>query len=410
MIMSFRLMPVVAGLVVLACGSAAAQSQPPDPRTTARMHAGPLFLTPSVTLKELGVDTNVFNQVDNPKSDFTFTLAPHLDVWVPFASRARVRVSAGADFVYYHTYETERSINPLLGVRGELLFNRVTLFAEPTYLQTRVRPSFEIDARSEREERGVAFGAEIVGNRRLSLALTASRLDTDFADEMFLGTSLRDALNRESRSVGAVTRWALSPLTTLALRTELIEDRFQYSPVRDNNSYRVMPGVELKPRALISGSAYVGVRESRTFDPAMPEFHGVVATALLRYVLRGSTRIEFQTNRDINYSIELLQPYYISTGYGVVVERHLGGRFDVTAGTDRYRNDYQQLAPPLPDAPDAALERSDLIRSYSASIGYRLGKSGRIGFGGTYWSRHSNALQLHNYDALKLGTSITYGF
>jgi hypothetical protein len=408
--MSSRLIPALAAVFLLACGPAAAQSRPPDPRSTARIHAGPLFLTPSVTVKELGVDTNVFNQVDNPKSDFTFTVAPHLDIWVPFASRARVRVSSGADFVYYHTYETERSINPLLGIRGEVLFNHVTLFAEPTYLRTRVRPSYEIDTRSEREERGVAFGADIIGNGRLSIALTAARLETDFADEIFLGNSLRDALNRESRSVGAVTRWALTPLTTLALRTEFIEDRFEYSPVRNNNSLRVMPGVEFKPRALISGSAYVGVRQSRTFDAAMPEFHGVVASARLRYTLMGSTRIEFQTNRDINYSIELLQPYYVSTGYGVVVERHLGGRFDVTAGTDRYRNDYRQLAPASPDVPALGLDRSDLIRSYSASLGYRLGKSGRIGFGGTYWSRDSNAPQLRNYDALKLGTSITYGF
>lgn len=412
--MSSRSIAVLLGLIVLGAAPARAQSQRPDPRTTARVHVGPFYLTPSVALKEFGVDTNVFNEVHEPKKDFTFTVAPHLEVWVPFAQRARVRVTTGADLVYYQTYDTERSVNPLIGVRGEALFHRVTVFAEPTYLRTRVRPSFEIDARSQREERGVAVGMEASPLPRLSVALTAATLRTDFADEMFLGTSLREALNRRSRSVGTVARWRATPLTTFALRADLLEDRFPFSPVRDNDSIRIMPGVEFEPRALVSGSAYVGIRTSQTMNSAMPEFHGVVASARLRYTLAGSTRLEFQANRDINYSIDLLQPYYVATGYGISVGRHLGGRFDVTVGTEQYRHRYRKLAAAggpgfdLPVARDA--ERSDSIRSYSASIGYRLGKVGRLGFGGTYWARSSNAPDLHDYDSLRLGTSFTYGF
>ncbi len=368
------------------------------------MHVGPFYLTPSVTLKEFGVDTNVFNEVDEPKKDFTFTVAPHLELWVPFTRRARVRVTTGADLVYYQTYETERSVNPQVAVRGEALFNRISVFAEPTYLQTRVRPSFEIDARSERAERGVSFGMEATPLPRLAVTVTAATLDTDFADETFLGTSLREALNRRSRSLGTVARWEASPLTTLAVRADVLEDRFPFSPVRDNDSVRIMPGVEFEPRALISGSAYVGIRKSRTLNNAMPEFNGVVASARLRYTVAGSTRLEFQANRDINYSIDLLQPYYVATGYGVSVSRHLGGRFDATVGTEQYRHRYRQLAAAT------APERSDAIHNYSGSIGYRLGKVGRIGFGGAYWARDSNARDLYGYNGLRLGTSITYGF
>lgn len=412
--MSSLLIAGLLGLGILSAAPAAAQSRRPDPRSTAPVHVGPFYLTPSVTLKEFGVDSNVFNEVRDPKKDLTFTVAPHLELWVPFARRARVRVTTGADLVYYHTYETERSVNPVLAVRGEALFNRISVFAEPTYLRTRVRPSFEIDARSERSERGVSFGLDATPLPRLSVAVTGATLDTDFADEMFLGTSLREALNRRSRSLGTVARWETSPLTTLAVRADVLEDRFPYSPVRDNNSVRIMPGVEFEPRALISGSAYVGIRKSRTLNNAMPEFNGVVASARLRYTLAGSTRLEFQANRDINYSIDLFQPYYVATGYGVSVTRHLGGRFDVTVGTEQYRHRYRQLAVagapgvdvPAPQGP----ERADAIHNYSGSIGYRLGRAGRVGFGGTYWARDSNARDLHSYNGLRLGTSITYGF
>jgi hypothetical protein len=276
-----------------------------------------------------------------------------------------------------------------------------------------VRPSLEIDARSQREETGVVVGLEVIPRPRLSFALTGATLDTNFADEVFLGTSLREALNRNSRSLGAVARWETTPLTTVALRADVLEDRFPYSPVRDNDSIRIMPGIELEPRALISGSAYVGVRKSRTSSRAMPEFQGVVALARLRYTLAGSTRIELRTERDINYSIDLLQPYYVATGYGVSVSRHLGGRFDVTVGTEQYWHRYRQLAAmvaPVPDSAPRDPQRADAIHSYSGSIGFRLGKDGRFGFGGTYWSRDSNARDIYTYNGLRLGTSITYGF
>jgi hypothetical protein len=408
-----RLVIALLTAVLAAAIPAAGQSRHPDPRTTARVHVGPFYLNPSVSLKEFGIDTNVFNEVDEPKQDFTLTLAPHLEAWVPFAQRARIRVTTGADLVYYHRYDTERSVNPVAGVRGEVLFKRIVVFAEPTYLRTRVRPSLEIDARSRREEHGVAFGIEANPRPRLSLALTGATLDTNFADDVFLGTSLREALNRNSRSVAAVTRWQATPLTTVALRADILEDRFPYSPVRDNDSVRIMPGIELESRALISGSAYVGIRKSRTLNSAMPEFQGVVASARLRSTLAGSTRIEVRTERDINYSIDLLQPYYVATGYGVSVSRHLGGRFDVTAGTEQYRHRYRQLgavSPPMLEPSPRAPQRADTIHSYSASLGYRLGTAGRIGFGGTYWSRDSNAQDLYTYNGLRLGTTITYGF
>ena len=63
-----------------------------DVRTDYRIHAGPFHVNPALLLKELGVDTNVFNAAGEQKSDFTFTVTPQADIAVAVrAARAAAR-------------------------------------------------------------------------------------------------------------------------------------------------------------------------------------------------------------------------------------------------------------------------------------------------------------------------------
>src|SRR5213595_794479 len=68
-------------------------------RKNYKVHAGPFYLDPAILLKELGVDTNVFNEAQEPRQDFTFTITPQADVAVPIARRGLIRTVFGSDFV-----------------------------------------------------------------------------------------------------------------------------------------------------------------------------------------------------------------------------------------------------------------------------------------------------------------------
>ena len=81
-------------------------------RRDSRIHLGPLYVSPTILLKELGVDSNVFNAAGEQKSDFTFTVAPKVDVWLPVARRALFQGTAATDLVYYAKYDSERSVDP----------------------------------------------------------------------------------------------------------------------------------------------------------------------------------------------------------------------------------------------------------------------------------------------------------
>jgi hypothetical protein len=396
---------LLASALVLFSTPAGAQPSA-DPRTEAKAQLGPIYLTPAFAVKELGIDSNVFNSAD-ARRDFTVTLSPRARVWVPFARRALLTTMVGTDLVYYATYASERSVDPDVRLRGELFLNRVTLFAEPAYRRTRQRLNYELDARAARHEASLSAGGTVQLSRTTSVKLGARRAVIDFdADEIFNGTSLQETLNRESRAAFAIVRTDVTPLTTLLLRAERGVDRFELSPVRDADTVSLVPGVEFKPAALISGSASVGFRSFAPRSPALAPFRGLVTRAALDYILGDSTRFHFSTDRDVNYSFEPAQPYYVVSGYGVQVARRLVGRTDMTVAAQRHRYSYRDLG--RMDAADA--QRVDSFNTWTASLGYRMGRVSRVSFGFSYFTRHSNNLLERDYEGLRLGATAEYGF
>jgi hypothetical protein len=413
------------GLMVAALAlpaAALAQSQGPERidevRREARTHLGPFYATPTIVLKELGVDSNVFNAAGEPESDFTFTAAPAADVWVPVARRALFQLTAGSDLVWYANFNSERSIDPQFAGRAEIYLRRITLFASSNYLNTRQRLNYEVDLRARHIERDSTAGVAVHLTPKFSVEAAGRLDDTRFdADASFDGVNLQRTLNQKTKGVSLATRHQLTPLTTVVVRYEQVEDAFAFSPARDSKSFRVMPGVEFKPRALIKGSAYVGYRQ---FTPkatdTLPKFSGLVAQLGLSYTLLGSTSFGVSYARDLTYSYEELQPFFINNSVGASIRRALGRRFDVLVSADRHEYVYEDLltAPAAGDGITIAAEtpagrRVDTTWNYSGSVGYRIGR-GRVGFGFSYWQRESPSRTFRGYDNLRFGTTVTYGF
>lgn len=379
-------------------------------RRDARSHLGPLYVTPAIGVEELGVDSNVFNAAGEQQSDFTFTLAPRADVWVPVARRVLLEATVAPDLVWYAHYDSERSIDPQISGRAEVFLHRITLFAEQRYLNSRQRLNHEIDLRARHIENTSTAGIGVRLTPKLSVEVAAALDETRFdADAEFDGVSLQRTLNQKTRVVRVTGRHRVTPLSTIGVRFERAEDEFPFLPVRDSRSFRIMPGVELNPRALIKGRAYVGYRKFTPADAAaLPEFRGLVADLGLSYTLLGSTTFGVSYLRDLTYSYEELQPFFINDSVGASIRRALGRRFDAIVSADRHQYEYRNLhlAPALasPTGP-----RQDVTWNYAASIGYLLGQ-GRIGFGVSYWERDSPRDDFRNYDNLRFGTTVSYGF
>jgi putative beta-barrel porin BBP2 len=398
------------GLLVWLCTSPvlAQATAIDDARKNARLRFRGVYLTPTLQLKEFGLDSNVFNIAGEQTPDFTVTLSPGTDVAVPFAHRALVTGHVDADLVYYQQYSDQRSINPDVSLRATLFVRRLSIFTGGNITNTRRRVNQEIDARARRIERGTETGF----NLRLSAKVTAGLSGREDhvvydAGQFFRGVGLRDALSHDSRTLAAHASYKATPKTTFVVRADGGRERLPFSPIKNADTFRITPGVEFQPRALIAGTAYVGIRRFDPLSPVVPQYRGAVASVSLSYSIVSATKFTVLLARDVEYSYQEIEPYYISTSFSLSVRRQLIGPFDTIVGFQRYHNDYQDLvtSPQHTEPP-----RIDETRNYTADVGYRIGRKGRLGVGASYWTRDSNRVQEVAYEGFRFGSTLSYGF
>jgi len=375
----------------------------PDPEQTGRFHVGFLRYTPSLVLSNLGVDTNVFNELEDPKEDFTVAFGPKAEFWSRLGPRARFYGSVGIDYQYFQEYDSQRSFGTSDVARVDVDLGRLMPFAEGMYVNTRVRPGYEIDERARRENLTgrVGVGVRVQSKTRLLAWIREERYRFD-AGEEFLDVELSVALDRDSKYFGGGAQVELTPLTTFILDVESGEDRFVLSPERDADTYKVVGGFKFKPFALIDGNLSLGYRSFTTLDRLVPDYGGFVAAVGLGYILR-STRFNGEFNRDVAYSFETVEPYYLQTDWGLAVTQKITTAWDIVGRVGQYKLDYETIGLP------GGTRRSDSGNRYGGGVGYTLGQYIRLGFDVNYMDRESEADITRNYDGVRAGATVTYG-
>jgi hypothetical protein len=378
----------------------------PDPATMS-VRLGPFLLNPRIELANLGVDSNVFNEADaqNPKKDFTVTITPSTDLWLPMGP-SWLQLTIREDLVWYQRYASERSANTNYAMRWRVPLSRLVIVFSPTYRRTRDRPGFEIDARSLRTEYGGQLSVEVRAFSKTYLGLNGSFTKVDYdKDAVFLGSNLNFELNRTMKSAAVSVRRELTPLTSISLEAGQEQDRFEFSPLRDSNSTAISLRIALDPQALIKGSAMIGYRNFHPLVSGLPDFVGVTASGALSYTLLGMTKFGLQFKRDVSYSYDINEPYYVESGVTGSIAQQVFGPLDVVGRAGASTLAYRDRAGGVV----IVSNRVDHIRSYGVGVGYHMGRDVRIGFNVDQQRRESD-LSDRRYDGLRYGTSVTYGF
>lgn len=397
-----RILSFVAAVCVgvgLACPASAQDVH--EPEDLARFRWGPIRFTPAIALTNIGVDTNVFNEFDDPKQDFTIAFGPKVDYWVRLG-RARLAGRSSVDYNFFQEYDSQRFWDTGNELKLSVPLNRLVPFVSGAYSSTRQRPGYEIDARAKRTQGTARAGVDLRLGARTTVTLAALMQQQDYeADEVFLGADLRRALNNDSDGLELTVARQLTPLTTFVVAAEQRRDRFEYSHERDADALRVVTGFDFKPFALISGSIRVGWRDFRTIDAIVPDYAGLVASGELAYALR-ATKFGVRLRRDIEYSYQQFQPYYLLTDLNLEVTQRITTTWDVVGRIGRQMLDYRAVAL------DAGVARTDRAWRQGGGVGYRLGEVVRLGFDVDRYERASDIVQ-RTYDAWRIGGSVTYG-
>jgi len=402
--------PVAALALLIVTTPVSAQQQllPPPPGSEtgiSRLHLGPFWLNPSIALTNAGIDTNVFNEPEsqNPKRDFTFAVTPQTDIWLPMG-RTWLGGVVKEDLLWYDKYESERAANESYTVGWLAPLTRMSFAAEGNLLDTRDRAGYEIDARLQHTDSIYDGTAEVRAFSKSYVGVKGGRRHVDYAsDATYGGESVREQLNRSETAVDLTLRYQVTPLTNLLVQAGRQEDRFELDPLRDANSSRFSIGVNFDPFALIRGSARIGYRRFEPLNATIPGYDGPTAQVDLSYVALGSTKVGVQFLRDIQYSYQATQPYYVQTGGTFSITQRIAGPVDAAG-----RLTLQQLAYRNREGFDQMFsDRIDHVRMYGGSIGYHVGADLRIAFNVDHQTRDSE-VDLQRYEGLRMGVSVTY--
>jgi hypothetical protein len=224
---------------------------------------------------------------------------------------------------------------------------------------------------------------------------------------VFEGVPLSRTLNADTFSIEGGMEVYVTPLTTFSVTASRQLDRFELTPERDSNTFRIMPTIRMEAPAIISGSLAVGYRRFSPLSQELPAYSGLVAIGSLSHTFAERTKVDLVLSRDVQYSFELNQPYYLTTGFRVTTTYQIRDDLDVRLTGGRERFEYraeEAVTDALPD--DMRVDRSDIL---DIGGGYRLQPNFRIGLDVEYARRLSDRPG-RDYRRTRVFGSMSYGF
>jgi hypothetical protein len=377
------LVAVAAIVMVAAPAAARAQSGPftaslgtREPGNVA-FRIGPVLISPTLTLPEVGYDSNVFDEDVNPKSDWTVRFTPDL---IAYARSGVIQfaVSAGSELTYFHKYASERSASRQFKGRFDATLSRVKPWVAAAHVDFHNRPNREIDLRARHTDQEISGGVAFDITSIAALYGMAVFTKSSFAEEeTFKGFNLDESLSRRGRQYAAGMRLQATPFTTLRFELSTIDTMFVHSPLRDSTSESGTLHVDIAPEAILNGTAFVGYERFEPDDPTVTDFSGAVSGGTLRYTILERATLETTVERQVRYSFEVDRQYYVDTGLDVVYTQRIRGPLDVQAVGGRHWLDYTRQTPGLKPVVDRA----------GIGLGYNLRDRARIGFNFEYEER-----------------------
>jgi opacity protein-like surface antigen len=397
--------PLLAVLLIAAAAiPAAAQIVPPPDPDTPLIQAGPFGISPTLMLRDVGRDENVFNERDNPRGDFTFTLLPRAEV--VFKPRAlRLSSITSTEYVYYRTYESERSTNLSSALRADLTLGWFQPYVLATGTNTRQRLNSEIDIRARHRERVYGAGFGIMVATRLTLGASARSTRLRFDEVSFRGENLAASMDSDIDAFEGSAGIQLTPFTLASVAVSHERQRFRVASERDSDSLRITPTFAFSPEAVLNGSIAVGYRRFTPRSSALAAYSGFVAIATVGTTLWNRHRVEGVFARDIRYSYERDTPYYLATGGNITVTSQLAGPFDVRLTGSRQSLEYRGIRGQIV----AERPGDDSVTSYGGGLGYRVRDQLRLGVNVEWSGRDSQRSLDREYRNRRIYASVTWG-
>jgi hypothetical protein len=387
---------------LLCAHEAAAQENFIVPSTRV-FQAGPVSFYPQVALRDTGTDSNVFLDSSSPRSDFTYAVTPRLYAVVPVGSTRFIGTGTG-DLVYYRTYSDQRSVTAVFEGRYELTSPGFRPFVEMGFASRGDRVGFEIDTRARHTQRTAIVGLDVDVTPMTALTAWAGRSATAYdEDQQYVTFMLADQLNHSRDTAAAGARVRVTPLTTVLIAAEFERDRFEVAPLRNADSVRIGTAIALDTGAALTGNVKGGFRAFTPSYPDVPSFRGLVGTARLHYALPDIVRLDLEANRDLSYSYDPVQPYYMESGARLTATQRVLGPLELIGIAERREIRNQRVGGVAFDG------RREVTTALGGGFGIQVQHQTRFTFTYEHTQRTSTEPVGRDYECTRVLGSISYG-
>lgn len=368
---------------------------------TSMVKFGPVGIQPALVLQNIGRDPNVFNSATNPQSDFTMTITPKVGVLFS-VRRVKITFNQSDDYVYFEKFASERGINQSYGLRADFDLGILQPFGSASTTTSKNRINNEVDLRARHNTTEYVVGTGIQVFTRTHVSIRARQNATSFdSNAFFRGESLAQAFDATIRGLDTSVGVELTPLTSFDVVFTNERQRFDLTPERNSDTFRVMPTFSFSPLGLLNGTAAFGYRRFTPKDPTVPSFSGFVAQVGAGITIKDRHRVSTTVTRDLTYSYDQASVYYITNSIAGTWAYSIGRGFDLQFGPSYNRMHYHQTASTGP--------ANDTYTSYDTSFGYRIRQRLRVSINGTFSRRRSEVSPDRAYDSNRVYGTVTWG-
>jgi hypothetical protein len=362
---------------------------------------GFLKLAPGLTVREIGVDDNVFDESVNPTKDWVVAGTPDV---AAFMRLRWVQVSAygGLEMQWYKDSTSEREISPQTRARVDFLLSRVRPFVGAGQTKTRTRPNGEIDVRANQVQEELSGGVAFeLSAHSMVFASTISTSNT-FEDAEQSGVDLAESLNRDGTEYQGGIKTDLTPLMSLQVRGSFRKDDFRNDPTRNGDSRSADAVFTFAPVAVIAGTATVGYQDYEPDDPLVDGYRGLTGSGFISYSFLELARISVGYIRGIDYSYDVNEAYYVQNAVNLSYTQRIAGEVDFQARGSLASYDYGNRV--------GSNTRRDTFGDVGASVGYNLRNRTRVAINYEYAERSSPEVAERNYIRRRAYLSWAYAF
>jgi hypothetical protein len=370
---------------------------------TGALSLGPVKVAPGIVVREIGWDSNVFDETEEegPKEDFVASLTPDVAMF----SRLRfVKLSAyaGAEMTYFQKYESERSFGHLLRGRVDVLLSRVRPFVGAGQTKTRTRPNGAIDVRADRKETELSGGVAYDLGTHSVVYAAAVQMATRYENVLNDGVDIGATLSRDSVDYSGGLKTDLTPLTSLTLAGSVREDTFLFDPLRNAENRMASATLKFGAEAVVTGAVIVAWNDFKAVDPLVEPYRGLTGSVALAYSLLDVGRLGLIAMRRQEYSFDAAEGYYLENSVNLTYNHRLFGAVDaqVHGGHGIFQYGFRVGFP----------AHTDTLDTVDGGVGYNLRNRTRISLNYEFARRRSPALAERNYDRKRAFLAWSYAF